>query len=207
METLAHNNVYSFTNEKGIRKAVHDIDGKIEFYEKTHPIVFIEAGGHGVLGSDHKTSFFDASKMDFKQNTGVTYLYKNGEFERPRFGNDRNITYGLLPIESEWWPRGSANSDSSNDTFEKFFEYQPVGNRPGTSAKFIAGAFKGRTAGDSMAKPFWGWHDNKTKGRRVLATGQWALDPAYSISVCLTFSDELPVSTDYIYNPYLRITP
>ena len=204
METLAHNNIYSFTNDKQIKKGIHNIDEKIDFYKGVQPIIFIEAGGHGVLASSHKTSFFSSEKMDFTQNTGVTYLYKN-KAEKPKNSNDRNVGYALLPIYEEWWSRGNQETDNSNETFDNFYFYEPFGNRPIASAKFIAGAFKGRTASDNMAKPFWAWHDNKTKKKKVLNTGQWALDPAYSITVSLSFPSDKPVSTEYIFNPYLQI--
>ena len=53
-----------------------------------------------------------------------------------------------------------------------------------------------------MAKPFWGWHDDDTHDGKVLARGQWALDPAYGVSRNLTLPG--PVSLDYTFNPYLR---
>ncbi|NNE67282.1 MAG: hypothetical protein HKN33_12015 [Pyrinomonadaceae bacterium] len=204
LETLAHNNIYTFTNEKRIKKKVHNVDGTLSFYNETHPIIFIEAGGHGVLGGDYKTSFFDAKLMSFKQNTGVTYTYKDGEAERPSYGDDRNVGYSLISIEDSWWQRGSNESGEPNETFEKFYIYEPFGNRPKTSKKYIAGSFLGRTASDSMAKPFWGWHDRRTKKKKVLNTGQWALDPAYSLSVCYKWPKELPVATEYLYNPFLE---
>ncbi|MEZ5344857.1 MAG: hypothetical protein R2681_04790 [Pyrinomonadaceae bacterium] len=206
METLAHNNIYSYSNEKSIKKGVHDIDGKIDLYEKVRPIIFIEAGGHGVLSSDSKSSLFSADKMEFKQNTGITYVYKN-KAEIPGSGNDRNVGYALLPIYDQWWAKGNQEASDSNDTFDDFFTYQPLGNRPGARSKFISGAFKGRTASDNMAKPFWAWHDRRTKDKKVLGTGQWALDPAYSVSQNLSFPKDQPFSLDYIFNPYLEIAP
>ena len=59
--------------------------------------------------------------------------------------------------------------------------------------------------GIDKAKPFWGWHDEATRRRRILATGQWAADPAYAISRNLTFPPDRPVSTEYVFNPYLDI--
>ncbi len=205
METLAHNNVYTFTNNPRITIGVHNIDGSIAFHEKTHPVVFIEAGGHGVYSATYRSSLFDVDKMDFRQNTGITYLHKN-EFiaESPRSANERNIGYVLLSIEKELWPKGSGSRETPNETFEEFFEYQPAGNRPRASAKFLAGKFKGRTASDNMARPLWAFRDAKTGKKRILGDGQWAIDPAYSISVCLTWPDDLPVSTDYIYNTFLQ---
>ncbi|MCB1024982.1 MAG: hypothetical protein KDB79_11355 [Acidobacteria bacterium] len=204
METLAHNNIYSFSNDSSIKKGVHDIDGKIEFYKKTTPIVFIEAGGHGVYSSSAKGSLFSAEKMEFKSHTGITYVYKN-KAEIPTGGNNRNVGYALLPIYDQWWSKGNQKTADANDTFDDFYAYQPFGDRPGTSAEFISGAFKGRTASENKAKPFWGWHDKRTRDKKVLNTGQWALDPAYSVSQNLSFPSDKPVSTTYIFNPFLAV--
>ncbi len=203
LETLAHNNVYSFTNDSAIKKGAHDIDGKIEFYEKSHPIIFIEAGGHGVFSGDYKSSLFDSAKMDFKNNTGVTYV-SNKKAESPKFTNDRNVSYALLPIFDEWWSKGNQETSNSNETFGDFYAYEPFGNRPKTSSLFISGAFHGKTASKNMAKPFWAWFDKKTRDKKILNTGQWALDPAYSVSVNLKFPNNLPFSLDYVFNPYLQ---
>ena len=204
METLAHNNIYSFSNNKKIKKGVHNIDGKIALYKNTKPIIFIEAGGHGVVGSDYKKSFFSAEQMSFKQNTGVTYIYK-GKAEKPKHSNDKNVGYTLLPIYKHWWSKGNQDTADSNETFDDFYSYEPFGNRPRANAEFIAGAFKGLTAGKNHAKPFWAWHDRRTKKKKVLNTGQWALDPAYAVSKNLKFPSNLPVSTEYIFNPYLKL--
>ena len=204
VETLAHNNIYSFTNDRRIKKRVHDIDGKLELYNNVRPIVFIEAGGHGVFGTNYKASLFSSQTMKFKGNTGVTYVYK-GKAETPKHSNDRNVGYELLPIYDELWKRGAKETQESTETFDNFYVYQPFGNRPQANAKFIAGAFKGKTASDNGAKPFWAWRDGKTRKKKLLNTGQWALDPAYAISISLKFPSNKPVSTDYVYNPYLAL--
>lgn len=203
LETLAHNNVYSFTNDSAIKKGAHDIDGRIEFYNETRPVIFIEAGGHGVFSSAYKSSLFDAAKTDFKKNTGVTYIYK-GRAESPRFANDRNVGYRLLPIYDEWWKKGNQTTNKPNEVFEKFYVYEPFGNRPRASAAYLAGAFHGRTAAEDMAKPFWAWYDGRTRKRKLVNTGQWALDPAYSVSVNLSFPKDKPFSLEYVFNPYLE---
>lgn len=203
METLAHNNIYSFTNNRRIKKRAHNIDGRLPLYKKSHPIIFIEAGGHGVYGAGARASLFSAETMSFRRNTGITYVYGKTA-GRPRHPNDRNISYALLPIYKEWWERGNQPTDEANDTFDKFFSYEPFGGRPRVKANFIAGSFRGRTASKNMAKPFWGWHDRKTKKKKILNTGQWALDPAYAVSRNLKFPKDMPVSTVYIFNPYLE---
>lgn len=200
METLAHNNVYSYTNETRLRKGAHDIDGKIDFHDGHHPIVFLEAGGHGALGAASSNSTYSPSRGDFRTGSGMTFVYK-GAAERPAHGNDRNVGYDLLPIEETWWAR---TQQQGAKTFDSPYVYEPFGNRPGGGRRYM-GAFLGRKHGANKAKPFWGWHDERTRRGKVLNTGQWALDPAYAVTKNLIFPAALPVDLNYVYNPFLGV--
>jgi len=202
METLAHDNVYSFTADSAIRDGVHNIDGKIEFYQDSHPAIFIESGGHGIYGTRGSASKFTLERGEFQTSTGITLIYK-GTAERPRHANDRLVGYDLLPIYDEWWLKAEEGKWNQR-TFDDYFRYEPYGDRPGLSFK-IGGAFLGRKEAENKAKPFWGWHDTQTLKKRVLARGQWALDPAYSACHDMSFPSGKPYSIDYVYNPYLGI--
>lgn len=202
METLAHNNVYSFTTDRSVRSGVHNIDGRIEFYEDHHPVVFIESGGHGVYGTTSSHARYDVRNDNFTAGTGITFVYK-GVAERPKHANDRLVGYELLPIYYEWWLKTDRDGGWRQRTFDEHFPYQPVGGRPGVPFGAIGGSFWGREQGSNKAKPFWGWHDNRTKKRGVLGVGQWGLDPAYAVSQNLRFPGKF--STDYVFNPYLQI--
>ena len=205
VETLAHNNIYSFVADDRIRKGAHDIDGKVELYQDSHPVVFIEAGGHGIYGSRSGHARFDLSRDRFTAGTGVTYIYKKIA-ERPKHPNDRLVGYELLDIYSQWWVKGNPDAGWRESTFDAFFNYQPLGGRPGVAFSTIAGSFLGRMMGQNLAKPFWGWHDNRTRKQNILGVGQWGLDPAYAVSKNLTFPVDLPFSTDYVFNPFLVIS-
>ena len=202
MESLAHNVVYSQTPENDVRSGAHRIDARLALADGVRPTIFIEAGGHGVLGATNEHSFFDADSGEFTSGSGVTYVYK-GRAERPRHPNDRNVGYELLPIWDHWWVRSIDGPDHADGMFDSYFSYQPYGDRPVPVEAQIAGSFLGRAESQNKAKPFWGWHDNKTRKARLIATGQWALDPAYSAQVGLEFPEEF--SLDYVYNPYLGI--
>jgi hypothetical protein len=228
METLAHDNIYSYTNESGIRNGVHDIDGRIEFYKDTHPIVFVESGGHGIFGSTDKKSrynvqsdtfFFDSSTAaatpwislgarasdSTSLTSGITYIYK-GTAERPSGAAARLAGYDLLPIYDEWFVRAIDDEFRGERMFDDFQTYAPLGDRPGMLAsKEMGTAFYGRKEATNKAKPFWGWHDVRTKKGKVLGDGQWGLDPAYAVSRDVTFPAGQPFSLNYIYNPYLGI--
>ncbi|MBY0505452.1 MAG: hypothetical protein K2X03_16180 [Bryobacteraceae bacterium] len=204
METLAHNNVYSYSSETAIRAGAHNVEGKIALYQGSHPVVFLEAGGHGALGGSDKKSFFDADAFRWKEGTGITYTYQ-GKADRPRYGMDREVGYELLSIHDHWWARAN-DRQPGNLAFSAFYDYQPLGGRPKMKSA-VGGSFRGFKHGADKAKPFWGWHDMATQRRKILATGQWAADPAYGISRNLNFPPSLPVSLNYVYNPYLDIEP
>jgi hypothetical protein len=203
METLAHDNIYDFCANPRIRRGVHDIDGEVKFLDESHPIIFIESGGHGVYGSTSGRARVK-NQTEFTAGTGVTYRYK-GVAERPKHANDRNVGYALLPIYTQWWERSMEGRAEANTMFDDFFTYQPFGDRPGARIPRIGGAFLGHKEAANKAKPFWGWHDVLTQKKKVLATGQWGLDPAYGVSINLRFPASDPFSLDYVFNPYLAI--
>ena len=201
METLAHNNIYSYRASRDIGSGIHRIDGDIELVDESHPAVFIESGGHGVYGSEDSHSRYDPGSDRLAFGTGVTYVF-TGTAERPARPDSRRVGYELLPIRQHWWDRAH-DADGGGRAFDSYYRYEPFGDRPRAPYEQIAGSFLGRTHGRNKAKPFWGWHDKRTRDRRALATGQWALDPAYAVSINLRLP--APVSTDYVYNPFLGI--
>ncbi len=198
METLAHDNIYSYRADKRVKKRAHKVDGNVEFDQQTHPVVFVESGGHGVYGSTDRHSRFSLRRDEFRETTGVTYVY-GARAERPRHGNDRRVSYDLLPILGHWWRR----IEEDTGTFAGRFPYEPYGKRPGASRTALPAAFNGQMFGKNKAKPFWGWHDRRTRKKKILATGQWGLDPAYGVSRNLELPD--PFSLTYSYNPYLKL--
>ncbi|MCS7026237.1 MAG: hypothetical protein NZV14_15670 [Bryobacteraceae bacterium] len=203
METLAHNNVYSYVNDGAIRPGAHSIDGRVEFMDETHPVVFIESGGHGIYGSSHPShSRYRVSSDEFVSGTGITFVYK-GVAERAKHANDRRVGYELLPILTHWWVRTTI--EENQRMFDEFAPYAPFGGRPGVKFPRIGTTFLGRKESANKAKPFWGWHDSRTLKNRINAPGQWGLDPAYAVSRNLTFPSGMAFSLDYTYNPYLGI--
>jgi hypothetical protein len=135
--------------------------------------------------------------------TGVTYVYK-GTAERPKAACDSEVGYELLPIYEQWWQRSQAET-TEFAAFDEYFEYAPFGNRPRMKLARISGAFLGRKEASNKARPFWGWFDTKARKAGAVNTGQWALDPAYSLSRNLTVAPAQRFSLDYTYNPWLDI--
>lgn len=205
MQTLAHDILFSYTADERIADGAHEIRGPLILHDGSHPMVFIEAAGHGVLGVNDQTySLFEYQVMEFLPgSTGITYRYKGGVAERPGHAGATEVGYALLPIYEHWWLR----SDPSHNerTFSDYYTYQPLGGRPLPTTSQLAGAFLGIKQAANKAKPFWGWHDDRTLRAGILSRGQWGLDPAYGFSVNLRFPSELPVSLNYRFNPYLGV--
>ncbi|MDZ7640010.1 MAG: hypothetical protein U5J83_17465 [Bryobacterales bacterium] len=205
METLAHNLLFNYVADKRIEERAQNLNGEIAFRDGSHPMLFIEAGGHGVAGAtDGKLSLYDHVAMRWLPGaSGITYVYK-GKAERPGHTGAENVGYALLPIYEHWWMRAIDRSRTER-MFADYYTYAPLGDRPLTPLGTIPGAFLGTAKAANKARPFWGWHDDRTLQNGILARGQWALDPAYSFTRNLRFPDELPVSLDYTFNPYLGI--
>jgi hypothetical protein len=177
METLAHDNVYSFTADSAIRDGVHNIDGKIEFYQDSHPAIFIESGGHGIYGTRGSASKFTLERGEFQTSTGITLIYK-GTAERPRHANDRLVGYDLLPIYDEWWLKAEEGKWNKR-TFDDYFRYEPYGDRPGLSFK-IGGAFLGRKEAGEQGQAVLGLArhadaQEESSGQRPVGTGSGLL--------------------------------
>ncbi len=199
METLAHNKIYSYRADPRVDGNFHDIDGEMEFYGESHPVVFVHSGGHGVYGPGSHAGYSLADNR-FHSGTGVTYIFK-GVAERPRHAADQEVGYDLLPIHDHFWLRAHATGEPGA-AFSSYFRYRPAGGRPFARFDRLAGAFHGRHHGVDRAKPFWGWHDNETRKHGILSTGQWCLDPAYAVTRNLRLPG--PVSLRYTFNPFLR---
>ncbi len=204
METVAPNGVYSYSSDARLRDGAHHIAGDIRFWRDSHPMIFVESGGHGIFGASDPHSRYSSERGEFIGGTGVTYRF-GSTAGRPAHANDRDVSYELLSAYEHWWSRAAARQ-GGNATFAEFFRYAPAGNRPRAAADEIPGAFVGRKYAPNQARPFWAWSDPVAVSRKLLAAGQWGLDPAYAVAVCFKYPAGSPLSLDYIHNPYLVST-
>ena len=196
MVTEAHSGLYQYIDKdsepsKSIRGNHETIDGDVEFgevffYEKElpfdphyHPIVYVEAKGHGVYGERREDSIRWEDGA-FPNGDGVIYSPK-GIAEIPSNHNDRDVGYELLSI-NELWDRRFIfdNSFDGEKTFEKF------------------GVLDGDD-GDKAKTP-WGW-DDKDDGKTF--AGEIFYNPADMINV--HFKGFEDYNFTYTYNPYAII--
>jgi hypothetical protein len=203
LQTLANNTVYAYSADNRVREGLHRIRGDLKLWRDSHPVLFVESGTHGVYGvADPEHSRFSTDRMEFTASTGVIYRF-GGTAGRPAHPNDRDVSYELLPIVEHWWTRATSPEGLQGRTFDEYVRYSPFGNRPAASAEEVGSAFFGRKYYPNKARPFWGWHDVIAMARRVLAPGQWGLDPAYAVASTLKLPQGVPFSLDYLYNPFL----
>lgn len=204
MEAAGDNQVSCYSLDPRIRDAAQRVGGELKLWHDSHPVVFIEAGTHGVSSAaDAQRSRFSADRLEFVGSTGVTYRF-GSPAARPRHANDREVSYELLNAAEHWWPRGTSPRGREARTFDEYFRYSPLGNRPRATAAEIAGVFSGGKYSGSRGRPFWSWQDGGMLARKLLAPGQWALDPAYALWVSVRFPSAGAFSLDYIFNPYLE---
>ena len=196
METLAHNRIFSYVANPRLRSGANTISGNVSFYQGRHPMIFVESGGHGILGLTPDQPY-DPVADRFTASTGIT-LIAGDTPGKPVNANDRRVPYALLSIDRHWWDRREQPG-----LFDAPFSYRPVGPRPRARVPALLGTFLGRKHTANSARPFWAWYDSRLTKRGILAPGQWALDPAYSMTRTLNVPADVPWATDYIHNPYL----
>lgn len=184
VETLAHNQFYFYRPLSPTAKSAAKSSHGVVLLERTHPILFVEARGHGV------TAYRDAKPFAGRQ--GLIYRYK-GVADDPDLVKSQNIGYDLIHMYPTLWKKASENY-YANPTFGDFINYGIVRN---TYVGFMGAAFKGERGGVNRAKPPWGWSDGQIK------VGDWFLDPARVIKSRRGWSS--PFSLNYIHHPYLGI--
>lgn len=99
MFTVAHTDFWSYKDyQSTLSNAVttdHEtVDGDVQFYQSTHPYVYVEAKGHGDYGDKRWET------NGFPGGDGVIYYY--GTPEQPSSGNDRVVGYGLRSMNELW---------------------------------------------------------------------------------------------------------
>ena len=194
METEAHTQIYQYSNDPTVSSGSDDVDGSIIMVYAAgfeRPTVFVQARGHGVYRWDGS---------DFPGGDGVVY-YPYGRAEEPESGNDRNVSYALIPLFKTLWHY--RYEIGNGETFDKPYTYQKQITYEGSTIDFVAEnipeAFDGDDGQDDAANPPWAW-DDPDDG--PVYKGDVFFDPAYTFSTHLTFQEQ--VSKNYLYHPYIK---
>ena len=208
-ETWAHNwwNIYS--SKEGLKpRKVWRVEKA--YLEGSHPLIYIQRGGHGPYGLYSWKSAYKY-RGDFKGHKGVIYRFK-GRAEAPEGSNDREVGYDLIPFDA---PGGIWERRCDLSTFDaEPLVYQPPPSRPSLKSnpegcpfkdQQVPRAFDGDLSGfanrPDAANCFWGW--GKSLPGAGKSKGIWAFDPAWAINWQFKFKEEF--SLEYIYNPFLDL--
>ncbi|MBL7065497.1 MAG: hypothetical protein ISS49_14990 [Anaerolineae bacterium] len=180
LETLAHDSIYLYTFDDSVTGNFLDVTGAAE-QEQGHPVVYVEALGHGIYG--HSTG---SSLM--QPYFGGVVTYRVGEqAEVPESTKDESVSYELVPIYTTLWPRREDVGDGR--TFDGPFDYQ---------GRVLPKSIDGEDFGPDKANAPWGY-GQATGG--TLSRGDWFLDPARALAFHAHFDGDF--SLEYVYNLYL----
>ena len=183
---IEDNKIYQNAISKGDKPDNANFRNYVEMYNKTHPVLYAEAHGHGRYGSLQdmleKNEWFENSIL--KLEVGVSPSYPTGP---------GNYQYDLLNIYETFWPY--KDNTGNGKTFDgPFFDWEYNGN----GIKFILPA---NMDGDISGKNFEADGSSAPWG---FEKGDWFLNPAYVIQKRLGLA-ETEMSTEYIFNPYIQI--
>jgi hypothetical protein len=142
-------------------------------------VLRIESGGHGI-------HIWDG---DYPKNYDL-YL-PTDDSSRPR--NDKEpVHYELVSIKELWDMRNAPNQER---IFERTLDFE----NERMSFKNIPRSFAGRKFGHDLVAVPWAW------GGVGQTRGEWFLDPAAWTKK--NFKSLSNVSLEYVYHPYLELTP
>ena len=174
VETLAHSHIYLYVADRSVKGNFLKVKDWVRL-EGSHPIVYVEAYGHGIYA--HRKIFLPR-----------VVIYRVGErAEVPESFEDDDVSYQLVPIyETLWMHRDEVGPGQA---FDRPFNYR---------GRTLPAAIDGDNYGTDKANTPWGY--NQATGN-VLSRGDWFLDPAKALAYHAGFSGDF--SVEYVYNPYL----
>ena len=194
LETLSHNAFLKYGSPAG----AIPLDGG------THPVIFVEAMGHG-----QEAWRGDDAQGASARNGFLVYRCK-GKPDNPETSKSDEIGYDLLPFLNTLWPRASGGK---NETYGEENNYGILSlHVAAASAKdaetdrhvrlgVLGSAFNGVVGAANMARPPWGWFDAEQPNRPL---GEWFLQPAETIRRRWNLPAE-SFSTTYVYHPFAGV--
>lgn len=172
VETIAHNRFLKYAAE-GTSTVVPDrvsVDGQ-------RVRLYIEPKGHGIRAYEEDEK--DNSRKEF-----LVYAF-DGRAGDPEKEAGGRVGYDLLPISTTLWPRAR---QGTNETYGEEHNYgkmsiSVVQTNGRTAQRTISlgvngSAFLGSEGGHNMARPPWGWFDDREREQPL---GEWFFDPAKTV--------------------------
>ena len=190
VETIAHNKFLKYAAE-----GASTIDAEKLSVEGQRARLYIEPKGHGIKA-------FQEDEKDNSRKEILIYAFdaRAGDPEKEHEGR---VSYDLLSLSTTLWPRARRGT---NETYGEQHNYgkmtisfvQKNGRTVERSVNLgINGsAFLGGVGGHNMARPPWGWFDDRERDEPL---GQWFFDPAKTIKRHFQLGENFPVA--YLRQP------
>jgi hypothetical protein len=194
VQLQAHHDFYQYTppGETGIddEDQPDSIDGTIALEGGHHPIVYVEAGGHGIRSEDPDEGLPE-----------VVYRYHGYAEDPDDYGvPSYDCGYDLLSIFAEMWERRT-NCCGSGHLFDDWGDYKRYSfSVEGFGRKFDGDDYTGWPfQGPDAASTPWNWDDNDDGDEWL--SGDWFMSPALYHGLRFEW-DELFSVLGYIFHPF-----
>ncbi|HEX8069597.1 MAG TPA: hypothetical protein VF546_06580 [Pyrinomonadaceae bacterium] len=212
VETLAHNRFLKYTaaTEDSANAASAKLEGgpdddrknaddgkNVVTLDGERPRLYVEPKGHGIA----------AYRDDKQRPRGSVLRYEYGGRAAVPAPGAETVSYDLVPLLTTLWPRAQ---QGVGETYGLVTDYgqvsvSVVGSKGRTQAHALnlgalGSAFLGAVGGHNMARPPWGWFDNK---ERSAAPGSWFFDPAATVKRHFKLGADFGVA--YVRQPFLGV--
>ncbi|MFH1279591.1 MAG: hypothetical protein ABIK65_14585 [Candidatus Eisenbacteria bacterium] len=177
-----------------------DVDGEIELWG-SHPVVYVEPGGHGLLHEHAENPLSTYIHYRYGDMAEDPQASKYVSWASPNLVSDGDrASYDLILTRCQLWQRrdfvcgsGCMFSEYGDVDIERFYI-------PNVGTEFDQDSDGISCDGGGAANPPWWWVSSSDEGEGR-SRGEWFLDPAFYHDWQFTWSP--PISTNYVYNPFL----
>lgn len=173
--TIAHNDLYIYKVDDRLQPAALPILKPSRIEASSHPVVWIEAYGHGIFGRPPLATYPAAGLVEYRLGE---------ESQEPQDIYDNRVSYVLVSMD-ELWQRRQEIGDGK--LFDGMFTHSIYGALPGV----LDGE---NFAGDIASAP-WGTTQGNVDGGS-LEQGDWFLDPMKAFLYHVDWSGE--VADEYV---------
>ncbi|MGA9998194.1 MAG: hypothetical protein WBP93_22465 [Pyrinomonadaceae bacterium] len=176
VETIAHNRFLKYATE-GSSESSSTAESEKLSIDGQRVRLYIEPKGHGIRA-------YQEDEKDSSRKEILIYAF-NGRADDPEKEHEGRVNYDLLPLSTTLWPRARRGT---NETYGEEHNYGKatisfVQKNGRTVERQVnlgvnGSAFLGSEGGHNMARPPWGWFDDREREQPL---GEWFFDPAKTI--------------------------
>ncbi|MFQ5343605.1 MAG: hypothetical protein ACE5F6_18855 [Anaerolineae bacterium] len=180
--TLAHSHIHLYNYDPAVKAGALTLEGQARL-EEGHPVVWVEAFGHGIYG---KPRVLWPARLIYRFRDRVIYRVGD-QADLPEGLRDEDVRYQLVPIYDTLWQHRSELGPGR--LFDRPFDYR---------GRILPATIDGDNWAPDKANTPWGY--NQEIGETLLR-GDFFLNPAKAFAYFATVEGGLV--RQYLDNPYL----